>query len=38
VVGADRVPEYHESVVDIEQQKRVKHQVVGKEHHACLTV
>lgn len=38
IIGADKVPSYHESVVDVVQKKRVKHQVVGKEHHACLTV
>lgn len=38
VVGPDRVPEYHESVVDVESRRRVKHQVVGKPHHASLSM
>ncbi|EED18577.1 copper amine oxidase, putative [Talaromyces stipitatus ATCC 10500] len=38
VVGSDRVPEYHESIVDIEGKKRVEHVVVGKEHQASLTM
>jgi primary-amine oxidase len=36
VIG--KVPEYHESVIDIEQKKRVRHEVVGKEKHASLTL
>ena len=38
VVGSDRIPEYHESVIDIEARERIKHEVVGKEHHASLTL
>lgn len=38
VVGGDRVPEYHESVVDVEGKKRIDHIVVGKEHQASLTL
>lgn len=38
VVGGDREPEYHESVVDVELKKNVNHVVVGKEHHAPLTL
>jgi Cu2+-containing amine oxidase len=38
VIGTDRIPEYHESVIDIEVQKRVRHQIVGKEKHASLTL
>lgn len=37
VIGADRVPSFHESLVDVALGKRVKHQVVGKEYHASLT-
>jgi len=37
-IGSDKVPEYHESVIDVETRKRVKHEVVGKEHHASLTL
>ncbi|BDD56101.1 hypothetical protein MAP00_001577 [Monascus purpureus] len=36
VIGTDRLPEYHESVVDVELGKCVKHQVVGKPHHASI--
>jgi len=38
VIGSDRIPEYHESVVEIGAKKRVSHQVVGKQHHASLTL
>lgn len=38
VIGSDKIPEYHESVVDIGLKKRVKHEVIGKEHHASLTM
>lgn len=36
VIGVDRVPSFHESVVDVVLGKRVKHQVVGKQYHASL--
>lgn len=38
VIGSDKTPEYHESVIDIELQKRVRHEVVGKEKQASLTL
>lgn len=38
VVGSDKVPEYHESVVDVGTKKRVRHEVIGKEFHASLTL
>lgn len=38
VIGSDRIPSYQESAVDVGSRKRVKHQVVGKQHHAALTV
>lgn len=38
IIGSDKIPEYHEAVVDIESRKRVKHEVVGKEYHASLTL
>jgi primary-amine oxidase len=38
VIGSDKIPAYHESVIDVEQNKRVKHEVVGKEHQASLTL
>lgn len=37
VIGADRVPSFHESLIEISSGRRIKHQVVGKEHHASLT-
>ncbi|KAJ5155137.1 Copper amine oxidase N2/N3-terminal [Penicillium coprophilum] len=38
VIGADRIPQFHESVIDVVSKSRVKHTVVGKEHHASLTL
>lgn len=39
VVGSDKIPEYNESVIDIEVKKRVKHVVVPKEKgNASLTL
>ncbi|KAK0658344.1 Copper amine oxidase 1 [Lasiodiplodia hormozganensis] len=38
VIGADRIPEYHESIVDVNRATRVKHEVIGKQHHAALTL
>lgn len=38
VIGGSRVPEYHESIVDLTKKERVKHQVVSSDHHASLTV
>jgi primary-amine oxidase len=39
VIGSDRIPEYNESIIDIEQKKRVRHEVVGKEKgQASLTL
>lgn len=39
VIGKDRIPEYNESIIDVEQKKRVKHQVVGKDKgQASLTL
>ncbi|KAH8890097.1 copper amine oxidase [Thozetella sp. PMI_491] len=38
VIGGSKVPQYHESVIDLNTQKRVNHQIVGSEHHASLTV
>lgn len=31
VIGSDKIPEYNESVIDIELRKRVRHEVVGKD-------
>lgn len=38
VVGSDRVPEFHEAIVDVEKQQRISHTVVGKQHQASLTM
>lgn len=38
VIGSDKIPEYHESVVNVEQKKRVRHAVIGKENQASLTL
>lgn len=38
VIGADRIPQFHESVVDVVSRIRMKHTVVGKQHHASLTL
>ena len=38
VIGADRVPSFHEGLVDVASGKQVKHRVVGKQHHAMLTL
>jgi primary-amine oxidase len=38
VIGADRVPEFHEAIVDLNEKKRVSHTVVDKSQHASLTL
>ncbi|KAF7715302.1 Copper amine oxidase [Penicillium ucsense] len=38
VIGEDRIPQFHESIVDVVSRRRVKHTVVGKQHHASLTL
>jgi primary-amine oxidase len=39
IIGDDRIPEYNESIIDVEQKKRVRHEVVGKEKgQASLTL
>lgn len=39
VIGNDGIPEYNESIIDVEQKKRVRHEVVGKEKgQASLTL
>lgn len=38
VIGSDKIPYYHESIVDVENGTRVKHEIIGKEHHAALTL
>lgn len=38
VIGSDRIPEYQESIVDVDRSVRVRHEVIGKQHHAALTL
>ncbi|KAJ9603955.1 hypothetical protein H2200_011477 [Cladophialophora chaetospira] len=38
VIGSDRVPEFHESVINLDAQKRESQTVVDKSHHASLTL
>lgn len=38
VIGADRIPLFHESVVDVVSRTQVNHTVVGKQHHASLVL
>jgi len=38
VVGGSKVPSYQESIIDVDAKERVKHEVVGTEHHAALTL
>lgn len=38
VIGASKVPEYHETVVDILSGKIVSHEMVNSAHHASLTL
>ena len=37
VIGGSKVPEYHESVINITSGDREEHRVIGAEHHASLT-
>ncbi|KAG9769431.1 Copper amine oxidase 1 [Exophiala dermatitidis] len=38
VIGADRIPQYHESIIDLDKNKRVSHVEVDKSQHASLTL
>ena len=38
VINGDKVPEYHESIIDLTKKRRAHHEVIGKEYHASLTV
>lgn len=38
VIGEDKIPSYQESIVDVIRHKQVKHEVIGKQHHAALTL
>lgn len=36
VVGSDKIPYFHEAVVDVEKKTFVKHEIISKEQHAPL--
>lgn len=38
VIGSDKIPYYHESIVDVDNGTRVKHEIIGKQHQAALTL
>lgn len=38
VILDQKVPEYHESIVDVTNSRRDHHEIIGKEHHASLTM
>lgn len=38
VIGSDRIPQYHESIVDLDQDKRISLVVLDKSQHASLTL
>ncbi|EFW99003.1 copper amine oxidase [Grosmannia clavigera kw1407] len=38
VIGGSKVPEYHESVVDLRLHKRTTHKIVDTEYHANLSI
>lgn len=38
VIESDRIPHYHESVVDLDEQNRISHAVVDENQHAGLTM
>lgn len=38
VIGGSEAAQYHESIIDVVTSERVKHTVVGQEHHASLCV
>lgn len=38
VIGSDKIPKYHESIVDIDRRKRIGHEAISQQHHASLTL
>ncbi|EXJ92699.1 copper amine oxidase 1 [Capronia epimyces CBS 606.96] len=38
VIGSDRIPQYHESVIDLDEEKRISHVVLDESQHAGLTL
>ena len=37
VIGAEKIPASHESVIDVESRRRVSHEILKAEQHASLT-
>ena len=37
VIETDKIPKSHESVVDVQQKRRVSHEILEAENHASLT-
>jgi primary-amine oxidase len=38
VIGGSKIPEFHESIIDLDKRARVGHEVISIEHHASLTL
>ena len=38
LIGGDKIPSFHEATVDVRNNKIVHHEIIGKEHHAPLTL
>lgn len=38
VIGSNKIPEYHESIIDVEKKTRVRHEIVHKDMQASLTL
>lgn len=38
VIGGDKIPRYHESVVDVNQAKELSYEAVSSTYHASLTM
>ena len=38
VIGQDRIPTYHESLIDVRKKVEVAHEIVDAKHHVSLTL
>lgn len=38
VIGANKIPEFHEAIVDVDLHKQIQHEVVPGQYHASLTL
>ena len=38
VIGSDKIPVFHESVIDIRNEREVGHEIIDAKHHAPLTM